>query len=81
LWNQTAIAALQNKGAGKVGETAMTDLASDGVRLRSMVARLNIEHFCKKLSEEINETKRQTLLQLVAEEKAKLFALLPLAVT
>ncbi|MFY9840626.1 MAG: hypothetical protein WAK55_30000 [Xanthobacteraceae bacterium] len=57
----------------------MTDLASDGVRLRSMVARLNIEHFCKKLSEEMNETK--TLLQLVAEEKAKLFTLLPLAVT
>jgi len=46
-----------------------------------MVARLNIEHFCKKLSEETNETKRHTLLQLVAEEKAKLFALLPLAVT
>ena len=59
----------------------MTDLASDGVRLRSMVARLNIEHFCKKLSEELNQTKRQTLLQLIAEEKAKLIALLPLAVT
>ena len=59
----------------------MTDLASDGVRLRSMVARLNIEHFCKKLSEEMNETKRRTLLQLVAEEKAKLSALLLSAVT
>jgi len=59
----------------------MTDLASDGVRLRSIVARLNIEHFYKKLSEETNETKRQTLLQLVAEEKAKLFVLLPVAVT
>jgi hypothetical protein len=59
----------------------MTDRASDGVRLRSMVARLNIEHFCKKLSEELNQTKRQTLLQLIAEEKAKLIALLPLAVT
>ena len=59
----------------------MTNLASDGARLRSMVARLNIEHFCKKLSEETNETKRHTLLQLVAEEKAKLFALLPLTVT
>ena len=59
----------------------MTNLASDGARLRSMVARLNIEHFCKKLSEEMNETKRQTLLQLVAEEKEKLFALLPLALT
>jgi hypothetical protein len=59
----------------------MTSLASDVVTLRSMVARLNIEHFCKKLSEEMNETKRQTLLRLVAEEMAKLSALLPSAVT
>jgi len=59
----------------------MTNLASDVVTLRSMVARLNIEHFCKKLSEEMNETKRRTLLQLVAEEKAKLSALLLSAVT
>jgi len=54
----------------------MTNLASDVVTLRSMVARLNIELFCKKLSEEMTETKRHTLLQLVAEEKAKLSALL-----
>jgi hypothetical protein len=59
----------------------MTNLASDVVTLRSMVARLNIEHFRKKLSEEMNETKRQTILQLVTEEKAKLSALLPSAVT
>jgi len=59
----------------------MTNLASDVVTLRSMVARLNIEHFRKKLSEEVNETKRQTILQLVTEEKAKLSALLPSAVT
>jgi len=54
----------------------MTNLASDVVTQRSMVARLNIELFCRKLSEEMNETKRQTLLQLVAEEKVKLSALL-----
>jgi hypothetical protein len=54
----------------------MTNLASDVVKLRSMVARLNIELFCRKLSEEINETKRQTLLRLVAEEKVKLSVLL-----
>ena len=59
----------------------MTNLASDVVTLRSLVARLNIEHFRKKLSEEVNETKRQTILQLVTEEKAKLSALLPSAVT
>jgi hypothetical protein len=58
----------------------MTNLASDVVKLRSMVARLNIELFCRKLSEEINETKRQTLLRLVAEEKVKLSAVLPSAV-
>jgi hypothetical protein len=55
----------------------MTNLASDGVTLRLMVARLNIELFCKKLAEEMNETRRQTLLQLVAEEKTKLSGLSP----
>jgi hypothetical protein len=58
----------------------MTNLASDVVKLRSMVARLNIELLCRKLSEEINETKRQTLLRLVAEEKMELSAVLPSAV-
>jgi len=40
----------------------MTNLASDVAALPSMVARLNIELFCKKLAEETNEAKRQTLL-------------------
>jgi len=63
---------------GQVGETiAMTNLASDSVTLRVMVARLNIELFCKKLAEEMSETKRRMLLQLVAEEKEKLSALSP----
>ena len=55
----------------------MRYLASDTASLYSMVARLNIELFCKKLAEEMSETKRRILLQLVAEEKAKLSALLP----
>jgi len=38
-------------------------------------------NFRKKLSEEIDETKRQILLQLVAEEKAKLSALSLVTVT
>ncbi len=59
------------------GNSAMTNLASDVAAPPSMVARLNIELFCKKLAEETNETKRQTLLQLVDEEKAKLFVLSP----
>jgi hypothetical protein len=58
----------------------MTNLASDVVKLRSMVARLNIELFRSKLSEEVNETKRKTLLRLVAEEKVKLSAVLLSAV-
>ena len=57
----------------------MRYLASDSVALQSMVARLNIELFCRQLSEEMNDAKRRTLLQLVAEEKAKLSALLPSA--
>jgi hypothetical protein len=54
----------------------MTNFASDAVKLRSMVARLNIELFYRKLSEKMNETKRQILLRLVAEEKVKLSAVL-----
>jgi len=53
----------------------MANLASDPVTLRVMVARLNIELFCKKLAEEMSEKKRRMLLQLVAEEKEKLSAL------
>jgi len=36
------------------------------------VARLNIEHFRKRLAAETDDTKRQTLLRLLAEEEAKL---------
>lgn len=40
------------------------------------VARLNIEHFRKRLAEERDESKRTTLRQLLAEEEAKLEAIL-----
>jgi hypothetical protein len=36
------------------------------------VAHLNIERFRKLLSTETDETKRQTILRLLAEEEAKL---------
>jgi hypothetical protein len=39
------------------------------------VARLNIAHFRMKLSEEPDESKRQILQRLLAEEEAKLEAL------
>ena len=42
------------------------------VALDKIVARINIEHFCKRLSEEVDRQKRQTLLNLIAEETAKL---------
>jgi len=38
----------------------------------SMIARLNIERFRKKLAEESDEMRRQTLLCLLAEEEEKL---------
>ena len=54
----------------------MTNRASDtAASLDTIVARLNIEHYRKKLSAETGETIRRTLLHLVAEEKAKLIAL------
>ena len=39
------------------------------------VARLNIEHFRRKLAEETDASKRETLRQLLAEEEAKLKAI------
>ncbi len=40
-----------------------------------VVARLNIEHYRRLLATETDETKRQTILRLLAEEEAKLAAL------
>jgi hypothetical protein len=55
----------------------MTNRASDtAMTLDTIVARLNIERYRKKLSAETDATTRRTLLHLVAEEKAKLYALL-----
>jgi hypothetical protein len=43
------------------------------------VAKANIEHYKKKLSQETDETKRQALARLLAEEEAKLASLTNLA--
>jgi hypothetical protein len=40
------------------------------------IARLNIEHFKRLLERETDETKRKMILRLLAEEEAKLKALL-----
>ena len=39
------------------------------------IARLNIEHYRKLLANEIDETRRQQIVRLLAEEEAKLAAL------
>jgi len=39
------------------------------------VAELNIEHFRKLLTDEINENKRKILIKLLEEEEAKLTAI------
>jgi hypothetical protein len=54
----------------------VTQTVSDArVALDTIVARLNIERFCKIFSDEADEIKRQTIGCLIAEEKAKLYAL------
>ncbi len=45
------------------------------IRMERTVARLNIEHYRKLLTNESDEAKRQVLLRLLAEEEAKLAAL------
>lgn len=39
---------------------------------RIIIAKLNIEHFQRGLNTELDGSKRQTLLRLLAEERAKL---------
>jgi hypothetical protein len=38
------------------------------------IARLNIEHYRRLLAKETDETKRKTIMRLLAEEEAKLNA-------
>jgi len=42
---------------------------------RVYIARLNIEHYRRKLANEKDEAQRQTIARLLAEEEAKLVAL------
>ena len=49
--------------------------AYNGGAMDKTVARLNIEHYRKKLATEQDETKRQTLMRLLTEEQAKLAAI------
>ena len=46
-----------------------------GDAMDKTVALLNIDHYRKMLATEHDETKRQTLLRLLAEEQAKLVVL------
>ena len=46
--------------------------------MRKIITRLNIEHFRTKLVHERNDTRRNTLLRLLAEEEANLAALMNL---
>jgi hypothetical protein len=44
------------------------------------IARLNIEHYKKLLETDIDETKRQIVMQLLAEEQANLIGILSKAI-
>jgi hypothetical protein len=58
-----------------INTTAVSD---DRNAMAAAVSRYNIKHFCKRLGEETDGTKRQTIFNLIAEEKAKLDALMDL---
>jgi hypothetical protein len=59
-----------------INTTAVSD---DRNAMAVAVSRYNIKHFCKRLVEETDETKLQTILNLIAEERTKLNALTDLA--
>jgi hypothetical protein len=58
--------------------TTTRAISASKVSLDAVVARLNIERFCKIILGEPDETKRHMLVRLIAEEKAKLCALVAL---
>jgi hypothetical protein len=50
-------------------------MGEDAMDQRIAIARLNIDHLRRKLAAEKDETTRQTIGRLLAEEEAKLAAL------
>ena len=63
------------RNSGDVNMITTRPMWGSTASLDAIVARLNIERFCKIFSDEADETKRHTLGRLIAEEKAKLCAL------
>jgi hypothetical protein len=81
-----AVTAMLVPGAGIFGATALHEDRErlnmpQGRSLRrsipmdKFVAKANIEHYRRKLARETDETKRQVLARLLAEEEAKLASL------
>ena len=68
IWNRKKFGEWRNM-------TSTRTVSDSRVALDVIVARLNIERFCKIFSDEADQTKRYTLGRLIAEEKAKLYAL------
>jgi hypothetical protein len=56
-----------------------TVVSDDRLAMAAAVSRYNIKHFSKRLVEETDETKLRTIFNLIAEEQAKLNALIDLA--
>jgi hypothetical protein len=63
------------KNSGDADMITTRPISGSTVSLDAIVARLSIERFCKIIPGEPDETKRHTLVRLIAEEKAKLCAL------
>jgi hypothetical protein len=63
------------KNSGDANMITTRPILGAQVSLDAVVARFNIERFCKIFSGESDETKRHMLVRLIAEEKAKLCAL------
>jgi len=59
-----------------MADLGMTTLASEGA-IDKIISRLNISRYRKMLADERNETKRQTLLDLIAEETTKISEMAP----
>ena len=60
-----------------IAHMSTTGAAAEGrVALDTVVARLSIQRLCKIFTDESDETRRHTLVRLIAEERSKLFSLI-----
>jgi hypothetical protein len=75
IWREAQAQAEKFLSTAAIFDLCSTRLKLWGAVMERAVARFNVERFRRLLAQELDETKRKTVLQLLAEEEAKLASL------